>query len=220
MKFKLVILVFFVLVISGCQEQNITNDASQETPTIVAKENDSILVDNNNDGMSRRQGEYDSQVHGKLVVNPNYYIENKIQRGDVIYYKLPKVYKIKFPRVNAPEFGISRVIALPGELVQIKKGQIYINEKRLNTFYGKMSSWGENEKEFFSTINEPGTAICDEVCQKNMKDFFNMNVGKFEVPVNQLYVLGDTGWRSIDSNIHGPVPITNIIGKVIGYAEK
>lgn len=220
MKNKLIISVLIIQMISGCKEQNNTNDTSQEIPTIVAKDHDSILVDNNNDGMSRRQGEYNSQTYGKLVVNPNYYIENKIQRGEVIYYKLPKVDKIKFPRVNPPEFGISRVIALSGELVEIKKGQIYINEKRLKTFYGKISSWGESEEEFFSTINKPGTAICDDVCQKNMREYFNMNVGKFEVPENQLYVLGDTGWRSIDSNIHGPVPISNIIGKVMGYAQK
>ncbi len=58
---------------------------------------DFILVENNYDGMSRRNLEYNSQEKGKLVVDPNYYNQNEIKRGEVIYYKTPAIDKNKYP---------------------------------------------------------------------------------------------------------------------------
>ncbi len=212
--------VFFILLIVGCEEQNITDHSTQESPAIVEKIQDSILVQNNNDGMSRRNLEYDSQEKGKLVVDPNYFIQNEFKRGEVVYYKTPAIDKSKYPRLNPPEQNISRVIALAGEVVQIKKGQIFVNEKKLNTFYGKALSWGQDEEEYFKTVNQPGAAECNESCQKTMKDYFNMDMEKFKVPDSHLFVMGDTWWRSIDSQIYGLLPFGNVIGKVQGYEKK
>jgi signal peptidase I len=165
--------VFIVLFIVGCEEQNITDQITQESPAIAEKKQDSILVENNNDGMSRRKWEYDSQEVGKkIVVDPKYYNENDFKRGEVIYYKTPEIDR-KNPQANPPENNISRVIALPDEVVQIKKGQVYINGKKLNTFYGKALSWGLEEKEYFNTVNKHGPISCDKSCLKTMKDYFN-----------------------------------------------
>lgn len=216
---KMILSVFFILLCVGCEEQNITDHTTQESPATVEKNQDSILVENNNDGMSRRNLEYDSQVKGKLVVDPNYFNQNDFKRGEVVYYKTPAIDKNKYPRLNPPEYNISRVIALPGEIVQIKKGQIYVNGKKLNTFYGRALSWGLDEEEYFKTVNQPGAAECNEPCQKTMKDYFNMDMKKFKVPNSHLFVLGDTWWRSIDSQIYGPISISNVIGKVQGYEK-
>jgi len=219
MRIKMFISAFFIFLTLSCDNQTITDPYTQESPTKVEKQQNFILVENNNDGMSRRHLEYDSHEIGKLVVDPNYYKQHKFQRGEVIYYKIPAIDKNKYPHLNPPEKNISRVIALPGEVVQIKKGQIYINEKKLNTFYGKISSWGMDQDEYFNSVNQPGTAKCDESCQKSMKDYFNMDMEKFKVLDSHLFVLGDTGSRSIDSQIYGPLPIGNIIGKVLGYEK-
>ncbi len=122
MRLKMIFSVFFILLIVGCEEQNITDHTTQESPATVEKKQESILVQNNNDGMSRRNLEYDSQEKGKLVVDPNYFNQNEFKRGEVVYYKTPAIDKSKYPRLNPPEQNISRVIALPGEVVQIKKG--------------------------------------------------------------------------------------------------
>jgi signal peptidase I len=216
---KMIIGVFIVLFIVGCEEQNITDQITQESPAIAEKKQDSILVDNNNDGMSRRKWEYDSQEVGKkIVVDPKYYNENDFKRGEVIYYKTPEIDK-KNPQANPPENNISRVIALPGEVMQIKKGQVYINGKKLNTFYGKALSWGLEEKEYFNTVNKYGPISCDKSCLKTMKDYFNLDMEKSKVPEGHLFVMGDNGWRSIDSQIFGFLPIGNVIGNVQGYEK-
>ena len=77
-----------------------------------------------------------------------------------------------------------------------------------------------DEDEYFNTVNQPGTAECNESCQKTMKDYFNMDIEKFKVPDSHLFVMGDTGWRSIDSQIYDTLPIGNVIGKVLGYEKK
>lgn len=220
MRLKMVISTFFILFTIGCDEQNITDPITQELPATVEKQQNFILVENNNDGMSRRHLDYDSQEKGEIVVDPNYYIKNEVKRGEVIYYRTPAINTNKYPRINPPEHNISRVIALPGEVVQLKKGQIYINEKKLDTFYGRLSSWGLDEDEYFNTVNQPGAATCNESCQQTMRDYFNMDMEKFKVPDSHLFVMGDTGWRSIDSQIYGPLPIGNVIGKVLGYEKK
>ncbi len=52
-----------------------------------------------------------------LTIDLNYYSRNPIRRGDIIQYKLMSV--------NEPLIG--RVIALPGDAVEINDGQIAIN---------------------------------------------------------------------------------------------
>ena len=86
-----------------------------------------------------------------------------------------------------------------------------MNGKKLNTFYGKALSWGLDEEEYFKTVDQPGATI---------KDYFNMDMEKVKVPDSHLFVMGDTWWRSIDSQIYGPLPISNVIGKVQGYEKK
>lgn len=217
MRFKMFISFFFIFLTIGCDNRSITDPYTQESPTKVEKQQNYILVENDNDGMSRRHLEYNSQDIGKLVVDPDYYKQHKFQRGEVIYYKVPAIDMNKYPRMTPPEYNVSRVIALPGEVVQIKKGQIYIDGKKLNTFYGKSLSWGMDEEEYFKSVNQPGAAECNESCQKGMKNYFNLDMKKFKVPDNDLFVMGDTWWRSTDSQIFGPLPIGNVNGKVLGY---
>ncbi|MDU0206022.1 signal peptidase I [Paenibacillus sp. MAH-36] len=216
---KSLVIVFFFLFVLGCSEQSITDSITLELPKRVELKQGLIAIENHNDGMARHNLEYISKDKGKIAVDPNYFKENGYNRGDVIYYKTPAIDTNKYPRLNPPEFNISRVIALPGEVIEIKKGQVYVNDKRLDTFYGKALSWGLEENEYFMTVNKPGSALCDESCQKTMKEYFSMEMNKVRVPEGHLFVMGDTWWRSIDSQIFGSLPFSNVNGRVLGYVS-
>ncbi len=215
---KSITMVFFFLFVLGCEKQSITDLITPESPITIEMNQDLITVENHNDGMARRNLEYISKDKGKIAVDPKYFNQNGINRGDVIYYKTPTIDKNKYPQLNPSENNIARVIALPGEEIEIKKGKVYINGKRLDTFYGKALSWGLEEEEYFKTVNKPGSAQCDE-CQRTMKEYFNMEMDKVKVPKGHLFVMGDTWWRSIDSQIYGSLPVANIKGRVLGYAS-
>ena len=46
-----------------------------------------------------------------------------------------------------------------------------------------------------------------------------MAMDKVKVPEEHLFVMGDTWWRSIDSQIFGSLPISMLKGMVVGYAS-
>lgn len=102
-------------------------------------------------------------------------------RGDVIVFIYPK---------DTSEDFIKRVIGLPGEIVQVINGKIYINNKLLP------DPWGYFNK------SEPAGFI--EAVE---------NFGPIVVPKDSLFVMGDNRNNSEDSRFWGTLPIKNVLGK-------
>jgi signal peptidase I len=102
----------------------------------------------------------------------------EIKRGDIIVFV--------FPEDPSKDF-IKRVIALPGETIEIRKKKIYINGKEIE------DKWG-----FFK----------DDYVGPPRDDF-----GPFQVPQGHVFVMGDNRDESNDSRFWGPVNIENIKGK-------
>jgi signal peptidase I len=199
----------------------ITDKLTPIEPTQVDIQENMLLVDYYADGMARQQLDFISGAHGRLVIDPTYYEKKTPQRGEVVYYRTPQFdFKAVNPGLEPPESNIARVVALPGERIVISDGQIYINGKRLNTFYGKASMWGQDEKGYFENQNKPGTGECLEECTKGMKQYFHLDMKEVQVPEGGIFVMGDTWARSIDSQIFGPVSIDSVEGKVLGYEGK
>jgi signal peptidase I len=199
----------------------ITDKITPTEPPQIDIQQSLLLVDYYADGMAGQQLDYISGAHGRLVIDPAFYEKKRPERGDVVYYRIPNFdFKAVNPGLDPPEFNIARVVALPGERIVISDGQIYINGKRLNTFYGKASMWGQDEKGYFDNQNKPGTGECLEECTKGMKQYFHLNMKEVQVPEGGLFVMGDTWARSIDSQIFGPVSIDSVKGKVLGYEGK
>lgn len=104
---------------------------------------------------------------------------SKPKRGDVVVFSYPQDPKRDF---------IKRLIAFGGETVEIRYGDIYVNDKLVedprinNTYYYNRGSYGE--------------------------------VGqKVKVPEGYCYVLGDNSASSHDSRFWGFVKETSLIGK-------
>ncbi|MBM3243838.1 MAG: signal peptidase I [Candidatus Omnitrophica bacterium] len=103
------------------------------------------------------------------------------KRGDVIVFIYPEDRKKDF---------IKRLVALPGESVEIKSGTIYINDK----------------------------PVLDPVFKNryyyNRGDFIKEGE-KIIVPENSLFVLGDNSGSSKDSRFWGYVPKDNLLGMAV-----
>ena len=102
----------------------------------------------------------------------------EIKRGDIIVFV--------FPEDPSKDF-IKRVIALPGETIEIRKKKIYINGKEIE------DKWGFFRDDYFGPPRD---------------DF-----GPFQVPQGHVFVMGDNRDESNDSRFWGPVNIENIKGK-------
>ena len=118
--------------------------------------------------------------HGEyLLTDKVTYRFNEPSRGDVVIFRAPG---------DIEEDYIKRIIGLPGEKIEIKDGNVYINNKKLNESYMPSD---------FYTL--PGSFFADK------EEVF--------VPQNKLFVLGDNRSQSADSRSFGFVDKQTIIGR-------
>lgn len=104
-----------------------------------------------------------------------------LKRGDVIVFIYPEDPKKDF---------IKRLIGLPGEIVEIKNGTIYINDRPL-------SEPMFNQRYYYN------------------RGEFGLEGQKINVPGDSYFVLGDNSASSKDSRYWGFVPKKNILGKAM-----
>ena len=118
----------------------------------------------------------ESQIEANDVI-AKYEYEPKSVVGKFVYYVL-EISKTSY---------IKRVIALPGEHVEIKDGKVYIN--------------GEEFKEDYL---QPG--VVTDLSKGELSDFV--------VPENCVFAMGDNRSQSIDCRAFGCIPLEKIESKV------
>ncbi len=200
MKYKALFL-SLLLVLAGCSVNTTT-----ETITDKESTSDIATIENVGSGMIIHHHMYDNMDRGNhdyseksLVIDPNVNV-SEISRGDIVFFSN-----------QDSEKDISRVIALPGEKVSIDKGQIYINGKKLDTFYGKAHRAGLDNENYFEIMDEEGI----EYNQEEMMRIFELSVDEIKLSDSEYYLIDDDWLR-------GKMTVLNedeIIGEVIGYSK-
>jgi signal peptidase I len=179
--------------------ETIIDTKTQETVPIVSSKG-FLEVKHLYDSMDRGNHDYE----GTLVVDPTYYNKNDFKRGEVVYYNTTKT----------GHKNIARVVGLPGEKIEIKKGQLFINDKRLKSFYESTMNRGiSNFTTYKKMMETNGNRVLNE---KGWKTYFYRNLKPVEVKKNEVFVLGDNSWRALDSFSFGPLARDNVEGKVLG----
>lgn len=112
----------------------------------------------------------------RIFINKFVYRFEPIERGDVVVFWYP---------LDRTKSFIKRVIALPGERVEIRHGVVYVD--------------GE-------TIQEPYVPPQYE----DLSDY-----GPMRVPPGNYFVMGDHRISSNDSRVFGPVPRRYIYGRAV-----
>ncbi|RLE11512.1 signal peptidase I, partial [Candidatus Aerophobetes bacterium] len=116
-------------------------------------------------------------VGDRIMAYKLFYGIDDVKRGDIIIFKFPLDPKKDF---------VKRVIGLPGDTIEIRKKEVYVNKKRLIEPYAVHSdNWDTG--------------------------FPRDEYGPVKVPPDSLFVLGDNRDSSEDSRYWGYVPKENII---------
>ena len=104
------------------------------------------------------------------------------RRGDIIVFVYP---------VDPKKDFIKRVVAAPGDQVEVRHKRIFVNDEEVD------DPWGH-------FVDGPGT---------NSKLTPRDNFGPVEVPEDKIFVMGDNRDRSYDSRFWGFVPLDEVKGK-------
>lgn len=125
----------------------------------------------------------------------------KIHRGSVVVFDANGV----DPQVSVKTEYVKRVIGLPGDTVEAKNGNLYVNGKKVDQSYISKSERSSGT----------GTWILHSISQENSWVLHN---GAYKVPKGEYFVLGDHRSVSSDSRYWGFVPKSKIVGVVkVGF---
>jgi signal peptidase I len=112
----------------------------------------------------------------RIFINKFVYRFEPIQRGDVVVFWYP---------LDRSKSFIKRVIALPGESVEIRQGMVYVDGQQLKESYVPPQ-------------------------YEDLSDY-----GPVRIPRDMYFVMGDHRISSNDSRVFGPVPSRFIYGRAV-----
>ncbi len=133
---------------------------------------------------------------------------NKPKRGDVAVFRLPGDESINY---------IKRIIGLPGDEIQMKKGILYINKKPIKKQFEGFFTESDEADSPFSIMKyseylnkDKKILILDQII-----DAPQDNTITYIVPQNHYFFMGDNRDNSRDSRYYdvGFVPYENLVGK-------
>jgi signal peptidase I len=134
----------------------------------------------------------------RVVVDKLYYRSAALRRGDLVVFTNPNVRHAKY---------IKRVVALPGDVVEMQNDELIVNGQRLD--HGNAPRAGTERVE--------GNAEAQYRIRLGPVDSPKSGITSFEaqrIPNGQCFVLGDNRHQSDDSRVHGPVPLMDVVGRV------
>lgn len=131
-------------------------------------------------GASMEPSFYD---HEYLIIDEVSYRLREPQRGEVIVFRYPK---------NPQEYFIKRVVALPGEKIQMKEGAVYI----------------------YNADNPQGFKLEEPYLAQDVRTY-NTSEEIISLAPDEFFVLGDNRNSSKDSRSFGPLNRSFVTGRVL-----
>ena len=120
----------------------------------------------------------------RILVDKVTYRIHDPHEGDIVVFNRPDTWQVSDTTL------VKRIIGLPGDIVTLRNGLVYVNGLRLNEDY----------------VNK----ACGSAPTKPLV----AGKSQWRVPMDEYFVMGDNRCNSDDSRHFGPVPKSKIVGRV------
>jgi signal peptidase I len=131
------------------------------------------------------------QIGDRIVVNKLSYDLHGVDRGNIVVFTTPPNEDCAGPPVADL---VKRVIGLPGEIISLDDGNVYINGRLLPEPFLPPDVRNDNY---------PGPSTNAYALHH-----------PYRIPAGDVYVMGDNRPKSCDSRFWGPIRESTIVGKV------
>ncbi len=154
---------------------------------------------------------------GKLIFvsKSSFSLKLPFSSYEVIKFSRPK--RSEIVAFSLPEKGhmtyVKRVVALAGDRVEIKSGNLYVNGELAK--YQKTSPSERQLAESDSNIVQVEQLLETKPYKILIEKDKLPNYGPIDIPPNHFFALGDNRLESVDSRSWGPVPYSYLKGKVL-----
>ena len=157
--------------------------------------------------------------------------QREVRRGDIVVFKFPGESNPREGIVQYKTLFIKRVIGLPGETIQVKGANVYVNGKVLPEFrfetgdeergndkaeLKKLKPTTERAGEPYAVYYTHETLSKREGDSADVFSGFKYAVGEpFKIPEGHYFMMGDNRDNSADSRVWGPVRRDLIVGRAM-----
>ncbi len=130
------------------------------------------------------------------------------KRGDIAVFRNPKRDDVNY---------VKRIVGLPGDTIQVKEGQLFINEKPVRRTEKNLPEYIKNNGRVKSYIERFPSGHQHEILETSGDKGVADNTQMYRVPPNHYFMMGDNRDNSSDSRFMdnlGFVPLDHIVGRV------
>jgi signal peptidase I len=147
--------------------------------------------------------------------------QREVRRGDIIVFRYPSDIETNEEVVKYKTLFIKRVIGLPGETIEIKGANIYVDGKllpeyRVTTLDQTLGTDRAELKKLSPPPRKEGQESYSVYYSPSPSTAGNFGVTRpFRIPEDNYFMMGDNRDNSKDSRVWGPVPRELIVGRAM-----
>jgi len=147
--------------------------------------------------------------------------QREIRRGDIVVFKYPAESVPSENIVQHKTLFIKRVIGLPGETIEVRGAEIYVDGKPLPEYRVRaLDRQLGNDKAPLTRLEFPPRKADEPYSvyyapAPNESGFFHAIRRPFRVPEGHYFVMGDNRDNSKDSRYWGTVPRELVVGRAM-----
>ena len=138
----------------------------------------------------------------RVLLNKVVYKTQAPQRGDVVIFTYPDDRRLNY---------VKRIVALPGDTVEIRENILLVDDRPLASPTGRGSALDFEPEGTQVVLMEKNAAAVYPILVDSARP---QNMAKLTVPHGHCFVLGDNRGQSVDSRHFGPVPMSDIQGRL------